>query len=207
MTVRVGRKAAAVAGIAAFSLVLAACGGDDGGDAAATDDAAAGGSEGGGGSIAEAVDYEIDCSIYEQFGDLSGTTVSVYSPIRAPEDAYQINSYKPFEDCTGVSIEYEGSAEFEAQIVVRVQSGNAPDIAFFPQPGLLQTVVRDTGAVLPAPDPVVEQVDQWFDEGWKIYGGVDGTFYAAPLGSNSKSFVWYSPSAFADNGYEIPQTW
>jgi alpha-glucoside transport system substrate-binding protein len=205
MTVRVGRKAAGVAGLAAFSLVLAACGGGDGdGDAAATGDA---GSEGGGGSVAEAVDYEIDCSIYEQFGDLSGTSVSVYSSIRDPEATEQQNSYKPFEDCTGATIEYEGSGEFEAQVVVRVQSGNAPDIAFFPQPGLLQTVVRDTGAVLPAPDPVVEQVDEWFDEGWKEYGSVDGTFYAAPLGSNSKSFVWYSPSAFADNGYEVPETW
>ena len=203
MTVRVGRKATAVAGVAAFSLVLAACGGDDNGDASATGDAAA---EGGGVS-APAVDYEIDCSVYEQFGDLSGTSVSVYTSIREPEATEQRNSYIPFEECTGVTVDYEGSGEFEAQIVVRVQSGNAPDIAYFPQPGLLQTVVRDTGAVVPAPDPVVEQVDEWFDAGWKEYGSVDGTFYAAPLGSNSKSFVWYSPSAFEENGYEIPETW
>jgi alpha-glucoside transport system substrate-binding protein len=205
MTVRVGRKATAVAGVAAFSLVLAACGGgDDGGDATATGDA---GSDGGGAVSAPAVAYDIDCSIYEEFGDLSGTSVSVYTSIREPEATEQRNSYIPFEECTGVTIDYEGSAEFEAQIVVRVQSGNAPDIAYFPQPGLLQTVVRDTGAVLPVPDPAVAQVDEWFAEDWKEYGSVDGTFYAAPLGSSSKSFVWYSPSAFADNGYEIPETW
>lgn len=204
MTVRVGRKAAAVAGVAAFSLVLAACGGDGDDDATATGDA---GSDGGGAVSAPAVAYDIDCSIYEEFGDLSGTSVSVYTSIREPEATEQRNSYIPFEECTGVNIEYEGSAEFEAQIVVRVQSGNPPDIAYFPQPGLLQTVVRDTGAVLPVPEPAVAQVDEWFSEDWKEYGSVDGTFYAAPLGSNSKSFVWYSPSAFADNGYEIPETW
>jgi len=201
MTVRVGRKAAAVAGVAAFSLVLAACGGDGDTDATATDDAA------GGATSAERVDYEIDCSIYEEFGDLNGTSVSVYTSIREPEATEQRNSYIPFEECTGVTIDYEPSAEFEAQVVVRVQSGNAPDIAFFPQPGLLQTVVRDTGAVVPVPEPAVAQVDEWFNEAWKEYGSVDGTFYAAPLGSNSKSFVWYSPSAFEENGYEVPETW
>ncbi len=59
MTVRVGGKAAAVAGIAAFSLVLAACGSDDdGGDASATGDAA-------GGDASAAASYEIDCAAYE----------------------------------------------------------------------------------------------------------------------------------------------
>ena len=28
----------------------------------------------------------------------------------------------------------------------------------------------------------------------------------APLGANVKSFVWYSPQAFKDNGYEVPTT-
>ena len=42
---------------------------------------------------------------------------------------------------------------------------------------------------------------------WKQYGTVDGKFYAAPLGANVKSFVWYSPQAFKDKGYEVPKTW
>ncbi len=201
MTVRAKKKAAAVAGIAAFSLVLAACGSDDGDGATATDDAAVGTGD------ASASGLSIDCAPYEAFGDLSGTQVSVYSPIREPEASEQMASYEPFEECTGVTVNYEGSAEFEAQIVVRVQSGNPPDIAIFPQPGLLQTVVRDTGAVVPAPDETVANVDEWFAEDWKAYGTVDDAFYAAPLGSNSKSFVWYNPSVFADAGYEVPETW
>jgi alpha-glucoside transport system substrate-binding protein len=113
----------------------------------------------------------------------------------------------PFEECTGVDVTYEGSKEFEAQLVVRVQSGNAPDIAYLPQPGLLGTLVNDTGAVVEPAEQTVQQVDEYFDPGWKLYGSVNDTFYAAPLGSNSKSFVWYSPTAFADAGYEVPTTW
>ena len=63
-----------------------------------------------------------------------------------------------------------------------------------------------TGAVKAAPPEVVANVDKNMPD-WKNYGTVDGTFYAAALGANVKSFVWYSPPAFADKGYEIPKTW
>jgi alpha-glucoside transport system substrate-binding protein len=193
MTMRArGRRSTALAGGLGVALVLAGCGASQ--------------TSGGGEGTANASDLEIDCAPYEEFGDLEGQTVSVYTSIVDPEDQPQIDSYVPFEECTGVEVQYEGSREFEAQLVVRVQSGNAPDIAFVPQPGLLANLVA-AGAVVPAPEQVEANVDQYWDESWKKYGSVNGEFYAAPLGANAKSFVWYSPSAFADAGYEVPQTW
>ena len=184
------RRAAALSGVVALALTATACGsGDDGG-----------GGDAGGGDASS-----IDCAPYEAFGDLQGKEVTVYTSITAPEDGPHIASYKPFEDCTGVTIKYEGSKEFEAQLPVRVQGGNAPDIAYLPQPGLLKTMV-DTGKVVPAPPEVEANVDANMPD-FKKYGTVDDTFYAAPLGANVKSFVWYSPTAFADAGYTIPTTW
>ncbi|MEO5608102.1 MAG: ABC transporter substrate-binding protein [Ornithinibacter sp.] len=183
------RRIAALSGVVAVALAASACGSSD-----TPKDAAAGGTE-----------SSIDCAPYEAFGDLTGKEVSVYTSITAPEDAPHIASYKPFEDCTGVKIKYEGSKEFEAQLPVRVKGGNAPDIAYLPQPGLLKTMV-ETGKVKEAPAEVVANVDKNMPD-FKGYGTVDGTFYAAALGANVKSFVWYSPSAFADKGYEIPKTW
>jgi alpha-glucoside transport system substrate-binding protein len=188
-----GRRSSALAGGLGVALLLAGCGASET-------------SGGGGGGGTEASDLTIDCAPYEEFGDLKGETVSIYTSIVDPEDQPHIDSYVPFEECTGIDVKYEGSREFEAQLVVRVQSGNAPDIAFIPQPGLLATLVG-TGAVVPAPEQVEANVDEFWDESWKAYGTVDGTFYAAPLGANAKSFVWYSPSAFEEAGYEIPKTW
>lgn len=185
------RRALAFSGVLAVALSATACGsGSDGGSG---DTASSGGTS------------SIDCAPYTAFGDLKGKTVTVYTSITAPEDGPHIASYKPFEECTGVTIKYEGSKEFEAQLPVRVKGGNAPDIAYLPQPGLLQTMVA-TGAVKPAPAEVVANVDKNMPD-FKEYGTVDGTFYAAALGANVKSFVWYSPSAFADKGYQIPKTW
>lgn len=162
---------------------------------------------GGGDAAPEAgAEQELDCAPYEEFGDLEGKSVGIYTTIVAPEDKPFIESFKPWEECTGATVKYEGSKEFEAQLGVRINSGSPPDIAFMPQPGLLARLAQDTGAVVPAPEQVVANVDANWSEDWKNYGTVDGTFYAAPLGANLKSFVWYSPSAFSDAGYEVPTT-
>jgi alpha-glucoside transport system substrate-binding protein len=189
------RRLAAAAVLTSAAMVLTACGGDDG-----ETNSAGGDSPGAGNQVCE------DLGLVE-FGDLSGTEVSVYTSILAPEDAAQKASYELFTECTGAEIAYEGSSEFEAQLPVRVQGGNAPDIAYIPQPGLLRTLVEDTGAVVPAPEGASANVDEFWDEVWKSYGTVDDTFYAAPLGASVKSFVWYSPSVFEENGFEVPETW
>ncbi|GAB2739448.1 ABC transporter substrate-binding protein [Nocardioides pakistanensis] len=189
---RRGLSAAAI--MLSAGLVLASCGGDDDGGSTS-----AGGTAPGEGKA--------ECEGMTEWGDLSGKKVSLYTSIVAPEDQPHIDSYDLFEECTGAEVVYEGSKEFEAQLVVRVKSGNPPDLAYIPQPGLLNTLVNDTGKVMEAPQSVSDNVDEFFGEDWRGYGSVDGTLYAAPLGANVKSFVWYSPKMFEENGWEIPQTW
>ncbi|QNN54212.1 ABC transporter substrate-binding protein [Nocardioides mesophilus] len=192
------RGVASVAILLSAGLTLAACGGDDSSEATGKTNTAGGTSPGEG---------KAECEQLTGFGDLTGKEVNVYTSILPPEQQAHEDSYKLFTECTGAKVNYEGSAEFEAQLVVRVRSGNPPDIAYVPQPGLLNTLVTDTGKVVAPPDAVAKNVDDFFGEDWKSYGTVDGTFYAAPLGANVKSFVWYSPQTFKDNGWEIPKTW
>jgi alpha-glucoside transport system substrate-binding protein len=190
------RGLAFAAALVSTGVVLAGCGGDDGGGSNDVSGTWLG-------------DGKAECKGLEQladFGDLSGKEVSVYTSILPPEQQSQEASYKLFTTCTGAKVKYEGSDQFETQLVVRVKAGNAPDIAYIPQPGLLKTVVS-SGATVEAPSQVAENVDKWFGEDWKTYGTVDGKFYAAPLGASVKSFVWYSPKLFEKNGWEVPQTW
>ena len=160
-----------------------------------------------GGSEGENTAAAIDCSQFEQYGDLEGKTISVYTSIVDPEAEEQRASYAPFEECTGAEIEYEGSREFEAQLPVRLTAGNPPDIAYIPQPGFLKSLVEDfPDVVVPAGESVVSNANEFYTPEWVDYGTVDGKLYATPLGANVKSFVWYSPSAFEGAGYEVPTT-
>jgi alpha-glucoside transport system substrate-binding protein len=186
------RSLSALALVATAGFVLAACGGGN-------DSSSAGGKSPGEGKA--------ECAQLTKYGDLTGKKVHIYTSIVAPEDQAHKDSYKLFTTCTGATVQYEGSKEFEAQLVVRVKSGNAPDIAYVPQPGLLATLVKQTGKVAEAPKDVAANVDKWFGKDWRAYGTVDGKLYAAPLGANVKSFVWYSPKMFQKNGWTVPQTW
>jgi alpha-glucoside transport system substrate-binding protein len=191
MTKRASRtRVALFASVAAGSLLLAACGGGD-------DDESSG-------SSPTAVSAE--CQPFSAYMGHSGTTVSLFTSVIAPESDKYIASYKKFEDCTGIKIAYEGSNDFESQLTVRVQGGTAPDLAWIPQPGLLQRMVQ-TGQVKKPPKEVEDNVDKNWAKGWKDYGSVDGVFYGAPNSSNVKSLVWYSPKQFAAKGYKVPTTW
>jgi alpha-glucoside transport system substrate-binding protein len=179
--------AVAVAGVLGLTLSMAACGG--GGDTGTT-----------GGAIGT-----IDCDTYKKFGDLQGKTISIYTGIVTPEDKPQTDSYKAFEQCTGATVKYEGDKSFEAQILVRARAGNPPDLAIVPQPGLLQQLVA-TGRAKEAPPETAANIDKFWSKEWKAYGTVNGKFYAAPLGANVKSLIWYSPKQFREGNYQIPKT-
>ena len=188
------RGSTVVVGALGATLALAACG--VGGSSSSSSSSGA----------AAAVNSDPACAAYATYGSFPGKSVSLFTSILAPEDAQHKKSYEQFEKCTGITVKYEGSNTFEAALKVRVQGGNAPDIAYIPQPGLLANLVKQK-AVKPAPAAVAKLVDENWSKDWKNYGTVDGTFYAAPLGASVKSFVWYSPKYFADNGLTVPQTW
>ncbi|MDR2565877.1 MAG: ABC transporter substrate-binding protein [Bifidobacteriaceae bacterium] len=187
-------KAAIAAGLGlALATGMAACGGDD-------KDNNTGGSNGGGNQA------KADCAAYEKYGDLSGKSISVYTTFVDIEGASYEASFKPFEECTGADIKYEGSKSLTADVLTRIEAGAVADIVAFPQPGLLQQAVA-TGKVLEAPADVAANVDQYWTASWRDYGSVDGKLYAAPLGASVKSLVWFSPSAFDENGYAVPESW
>ncbi len=117
-----------------------------------------------------------------------------------------MRSYALFTECTGAKITYNANKDFETNVLVRAQGNDLPDVAYVPQPGLLKQLV-DTGTVVEPPKDVQDNVDKFWSADWKNYGTVDGTFYAAPLGANVKSFIWYSPATFKKNGWTIPTTW
>ena len=175
------RSLAGAAGLSVAAFVLAGCSGAAGGSGTAA-----------------------GCDAYTDYAGNEGTEVEIYTTIIDPEASLFIESFAEFEECTGIDIVWNGDQSFEEQIAVRVEGGTAPDLAIFPQPGLLKSFEAD---LVPANDNTSASVDENYTADWKNYGTVNGVFYGTPLGANVKSFVWYSPKVFADNGWDIPTTW
>lgn len=183
-------------------------GGASGSETASGSESASGSetaSSGGAGPVAGDDDTWCD-TIKKDWPNITGKTVSIYTSIVGAELDGLKKSWTDFKDCTGATLNVNGDKNFEQQVVVKAKSGNPSDIAFVPQPGLLATLVA-TGKVVPAPQQVQDNVDKYWDPGWKKYGTIDDKFYAAPLGANVKSLVWYSPKMFKEKGYQVPETW
>lgn len=211
------RLTATVAGVGAIALVLSACGSSSSSSgttsaaatSAAESSAATGGASGGASASAGPVSGDSGwCdTVKEKYGDLTGKTVGVYTTITGTEaDAYK-KSYQLFTECTGATVAYEDSKDFEAQVLVRIDSGNAPDVAIFPQPGLLSQIVNDKGAVKPLPEETEAFAKEYFPQDWLNYGVVNDIPFGLPNNADFKSLVWYNPKVWAEKGWTVPTTW
>lgn len=115
-------------------------------------------------------------------------------------------SLKPWAEKNGITIKFNQSDQFDKLIQTRVQGNSPPDIAFFPQPGIL-TGLASKGKLV-AMDGVLDLalVKANTVPGYLDAGVVDGKSYAAPGSMNVKSLWWYDKKNFAAAGLTVPKT-
>ncbi len=205
---------ALVAPLTALALVAAACG-DDSDDSsddttaateAAEADTTADGDDGGDAAAAGDTGYaELDAAFA---GEYDGTEVSIMSVWVETEDEKFNETLASFEEQTGIDVVHEGSGEFETLINVQVESGDAPDTAVFPQPGLLASFVESGDALdLTTMGITPESLQENYADTWIDLGTFDGQLSGVFFRASTKSIVWYPVQAFEAAGYEVPETW
>lgn len=116
------------------------------------------------------------------------------------------------DDKIGKNVGYktviEGNNDFEQQVKIRVQGGNPPDIAMYPQPGSVVEQAK-SGKALALEDLGfdVAQLKKDFGDYFMSLGEYNGKHYGIPTNINLKSMVWYPKKAFDAKGYTVPKTW
>ena len=147
---------------------------------------------------------------YADAFDLSGQTLTISGPWTGA-DAELVNSVIDyFESATGATVEYTGSDNFEQDIVIATQAGSPPNIAVFPQPGLV-TDLAARGELTPLSAETADWIRDNYaaGESWvslATAAGPDGeeALYGFFYKVDVKSLVWYSPEAFEEAGYDVP---
>ena len=144
---------------------------------------------------------------------LDGEQVTVFGPWLGPDQEVVENVLAYFGEATGADVRYTGSDSFEQQILVDAEAGSAPNVAVFPQPGLVADMA---GRGLIA--PLGADMAAWVNDNYAAGSSwVDLSTFAGPDGSEDmyglfykvdvKSLVWYSPENFEDFGYEVQPRW
>jgi len=139
--------------------------------------------------------------------DLSGKTVNIFGAFVDTDAEKFENSMVPFEEATGIEVEYEGSGDFESLITVRTEGGDPPDVAAFPQPGLMQDVMDRTDHIDLNDWFSQDYMQQQYAQSWLDLGSYKGEMVGVWYRATVKSLVWYSKQVFDQEGYEIPQSW
>nr|MBN1230085.1 carbohydrate ABC transporter substrate-binding protein [Anaerolineae bacterium] len=140
-------------------------------------------------------------------GEYDGTVVVMNGPFTDEDEVKFNESIADFEEWTGIDIQYTGSKTFETTITASVDGGAAPDIADFPQPGLLLGFVKD-GKVIDVSTFLDESwLEQNYKQAWLDMAMMDGIMAGIWARYNAKSQVWYPVPEFEEAGYTVPETW
>jgi alpha-glucoside transport system substrate-binding protein len=138
-------------------------------------------------------------------GDGAVTIYGGYGEAQAAAFQQELDA---FGEENGIDITFTSLASFDTDIKVKIEAGEEPDIALWPQPGglldqaeagTLSDLNDVTGFDLNAPlETLVPGWDSLAVQGDAIYG--------LPVSANVKTLVFFNPSAFAANGYTVPTT-
>lgn len=132
--------------------------------------------------------------------------ITIYGTIRGDDAVLLEQSWADWEQEHNVTIKYRALDDFDNQIGVLAQRGDAPDLAIFSHPKVISDLVaRDL--IQRVPQAVKKNVRQHWSQDWAQYVSWDGEYYGAPLLASVKGLIWYSPSLFAAHGWTVPTTW
>jgi alpha-glucoside transport system substrate-binding protein len=133
-----------------------------------------------------------------------GGTVSVIGTWGGDEEDSFRAMVAPFEERTGIRVEYTGTRDINAVLTTGVASGILPDVAGLPGPGQMRQFA-ERGALVPLDD--VLDMDTYVAEtspGFVELGTVDGQVYGVFIKAAVKGLIWYNTNAYDGT---VPATW
>ncbi len=112
--------------------------------------------------------------------------------------------FKPFEDQTGIKVEFTGTRDLNAVLTTGVASGILPDLAGLPGPGQMAEYAK-AGALKPLDDVLdVATYKSETADALTQLGVVDGKTYGIFIKAAVKGLIWYNPKVYTGGQ---PSTW
>jgi alpha-glucoside transport system substrate-binding protein len=133
-----------------------------------------------------------------------GGTVRVLGSWNGAEEQAFMAMVLPFEQQTGISVDYIGTRDLNGLLWESVAKGQPPDVAGLPGPGQMAEFAR-LGALISL-DGVID-VAQYKSDTVPTFielGTVDGKLVGVFIKATLKGLIWYNPRMYT---LETPTTW
>ncbi|HEX8939233.1 MAG TPA: extracellular solute-binding protein [Candidatus Limnocylindrales bacterium] len=140
------------------------------------------------------------------FGQIGGS-VTVLGSWSGDEQASFMAMVKPFEDMTGVQVQYTGTRDLNTQLSAGIKSGQLPDLAGLPGPGQMAEYAQ-AGALKDLSSAIdVNAYKANTPQALVDLGTVNGTLVGTFIKLSVKGLIWYSPKTVGDLTSNAPKTW
>ena len=136
-----------------------------------------------------------------------GGSVSVLAVWGGSEQAQFLAMVKPFEDATGITVNYTGTRDEPAVLTAGIASGQLPDIAGLPGPAQMQQYaaagkLQDLSTMLD-----MSSYQSQTPASLVQLGTVSGKLVGIFLDVSAKGQIWYDPKVVGDLASNPPATW
>lgn len=113
---------------------------------------------------------------------------------------------QPWQQQTGGQMDFTGTRNITADLVLRVEGGNPPDVAIPAEIGLFQQFAREGRLIsLDQCQGLEDTIRNNYPEAFVDLGTVDGTLYGFFMKADTKGTVWYNPQFFEENNIDVPE--
>lgn len=136
-----------------------------------------------------------------------GGSVSVWAEWTSTEQNDFEAVLAPFEQQTGITVNYSGKgSNMDTVLEAAVSGGSPPDVALVPDPGTLHTLATQ-GKVQPI-GSLIGNLSSDYGSAWNQLATVNGQLYGVWFKGANKNTIWYNPALFNSAGITTPPaTW
>ena len=138
-------------------------------------------------------------------GEEIGGSVSLLGVLGGEELDDFLEVLVPFEEATGITVEYEGTRDFGAILQTRVEGGNPPDVVSTPALGQMADLA-DQGEVVDLNELVgADQLSANFSPSLIETASTGDQVYGIFSTVNLGGLIWYDPNVY--DGPTEPESW
>jgi alpha-glucoside transport system substrate-binding protein len=132
-------------------------------------------------------------------------SVSVLGVLGGEEQDAFLATLTPFEEATGITVDYESTRDLASVLQTRVDGGNPPDIVITPTVGQMFAFAEagklvDLGQVLD-----IATLSEHYDQGLLDIASRDGKVFGLFHTVNLGDLIWFNPKTY--QGPKAPATW
>ena len=113
----------------------------------------------------------------------------------------------PFTKATGIAINLESTRNLNVALTIRLRGSDPPHLAVLPNPALMRQIASQSQLVRLDTFLNMHKMRSGYSSDWLDLASYRGNLYALIYKAANKGTIWYKPTRFKAQGYQVPTTW